>query len=141
MSTRERICAIEIEDEGMLHDAADGRGGARSRECRWPPLPKPDTQMLAIAEKIVDQQAASSNPSDFVDRYERAARPDRGQEEGHVISPRSPQRRHQGGRPDGGGWATASRWRRQRERAERFVASPRAAGYETKKTPSRRSAA
>jgi hypothetical protein len=38
------------------------------------PLPKPDPQMLAIAEKIVDQQAGEFDPSEFVDRYEGALR-------------------------------------------------------------------
>lgn len=38
---RERICAIEIEESGLLMTT----------------LPMPDPQMLAIAEKIVDQQA------------------------------------------------------------------------------------
>jgi DNA end-binding protein Ku len=38
------------------------------------PLPKPDPQMLAIAEKIVDQQAGKFDPAEFVDRYEDALR-------------------------------------------------------------------
>jgi len=36
------------------------------------PLPKADPQMLAIAEKIVDQKAADFDPTEFVDRYEDA---------------------------------------------------------------------
>ena len=39
-----------------------------------PPLPKPDPQMLAIAEKIVEQQAGEFDPAEFVDRYEDALR-------------------------------------------------------------------
>ena len=37
MSTRERVCAIEIEEGGLvLDDAAHGRGGSRSRRHRQP---------------------------------------------------------------------------------------------------------
>jgi DNA end-binding protein Ku len=34
------------------------------------PLPRPEPQMLAIAEKIVEQKAGDFDPSEFVDRYE-----------------------------------------------------------------------
>jgi DNA end-binding protein Ku len=75
MSTRERICAIEIEENGMLmttlRTAEEVRDVARMPEV---PLPKPDAQMLAIAEKIVDQQAGEFDPAEFVDRYEDALR-------------------------------------------------------------------
>src|SRR5262249_41150095 len=39
-----------------------------------PSLPKPDAQMLQIAEKIVDQQSGDFDPSEFNDRYEDAIR-------------------------------------------------------------------
>jgi DNA end-binding protein Ku len=75
MSTRERICAIEIEENGMLmttlRTAEEVRDVAQMPDV---PLPKPDPQMLAIAEKIVDQQAGEFDPSEFVDRYEGALR-------------------------------------------------------------------
>ena len=71
MSTRERICAIEIEESGMLmttlRTAEEVRDVAQMPDV---PLPKPDPQMLAIAEKIVDQQAGEFDPSEFVGRYE-----------------------------------------------------------------------
>jgi len=58
MSTRERICAIEIEESGLLmttlRTAEEVRDVAQMPDV---PLPMPDPQMLAIAEKIVDQQA------------------------------------------------------------------------------------
>ena len=73
-------------------------------EIGRPDLPKPDPQMLQIAEKIVEQQSGEFDPSEFVDRYEdalralieekrRASRSSRGQ---------AGQRRHQGRRPHGG---------------------------------------
>jgi DNA end-binding protein Ku len=75
MSTRERICAIEIEASGLLmttlRTAEEVRDVAQMPDV---PLPKPDPQMLAIAEKIVDQQAGEFDPSEFVDRYEGALR-------------------------------------------------------------------
>ena len=55
MSTRERVCAIEI---------------------GHPDLPRPDAQMLEIAEKIVAQQSGEFDPSDFIDRYGDALRAD-----------------------------------------------------------------
>ena len=50
------------------------------------PRPKPDAQMLAIAEKIVEQQAGDFDPAEFVDRYEDALR-DMIEEKkkGHVV--------------------------------------------------------
>lgn len=75
MSTRERICAIEIEEGGLvlttLRTAEEVRDMA---ELPTQDLPKPDPQMLAIAEKIVDQQSGDFDPSEFTDRYEDALR-------------------------------------------------------------------
>jgi DNA end-binding protein Ku len=75
MSPRERICAVEIEEGGLLmttlRTAEEVRDMAQMPEV---PLPKPDPQMLAIAEKIVDQQAGEFDPAEFVDRYEGALR-------------------------------------------------------------------
>ena len=46
----------------------------RTTEVAAPPLPKADPQMLAIAEKIVEQQVGKFEPAEFVDRYEDALR-------------------------------------------------------------------
>ena len=37
-------------------------------------LPKPDARMLQIAEKIIEQQEAKFDPTEFKDRYEDALR-------------------------------------------------------------------
>ncbi len=37
-------------------------------------LPKPDARMLDIAEKIIEQQEADFDPTEFKDRYEDALR-------------------------------------------------------------------
>ena len=75
MSTRERICAIEIEKGGLLmttlRTAEEVRDVAQMPDV---PLPKPEPQMLAIAKKIIDQQAGEFDPAEFVDRYEDALR-------------------------------------------------------------------
>jgi DNA end-binding protein Ku len=75
MNTRERICAIEIEEEGLLmttlHTAEEVR---KADEVARPQLPKPDKQMLAIAEKIIEQQSGDFDPAEFTDRYEEALR-------------------------------------------------------------------
>jgi DNA end-binding protein Ku len=75
MSTRERICAIEIEESGLLMTTLRTAEEVRDvTEMPTAPLPKPDPQMLALAEKIVEQQAGTFDPADFVDRYEDALR-------------------------------------------------------------------
>ncbi len=75
MSTRERVCAIEIEEDGLvlitLRTAAEVR---QLDEIGHPELPRPNAQMLEIAEKTVAQQSGDFNPADFTDRYEDALR-------------------------------------------------------------------
>ena len=75
MSTRERICAIEIEEGGLVLTTLRTAEEVRALdEVALPDLPKPDPKMLQIAEKIVDQQSGDFDPSEFRDRYEDALR-------------------------------------------------------------------
>jgi DNA end-binding protein Ku len=75
MSTRERVCAIEIEEEGLVLTTLRTAEEVRSLdEIGHPDLPKPDARMLDIAEKIVAQQSGDFDPSEFTDRYEDALR-------------------------------------------------------------------
>lgn len=75
LHTRERVCALEPRDSGILlttlrsHDEIRDSGEVFDRN-----LPKPDARMLDIAEKIIDQQAAKFDPTRFKDRYEDALR-------------------------------------------------------------------
>ncbi len=75
MHQRERICALEPRDRGILlttlrtHDEIRTTSQVFDRG-----LPKPDTRMLQIAEKIIEQQDAKFDPSRFKDRYEDALR-------------------------------------------------------------------
>lgn len=75
MHQRERICALEPRDKGILlttlrsHDEIRATSQVFDRN-----LPKPDGRMLQIAEKIIEQQDAKFDPSRFTDRYEDALR-------------------------------------------------------------------
>jgi DNA end-binding protein Ku len=76
LNMRERICALEPRDNRILlttlrtHEdivtASDVGGIAK--------LPRPDRRMLDIAEKIIEQQEGTFDPSTFKDRYEDAVR-------------------------------------------------------------------
>jgi len=75
MSTRERICAIEVEDQGMLLTTLRTAEEVRDvSEFTSPELPRPDPRMLDIAGKIIEQQAGDFDPAEFRDRYEDALR-------------------------------------------------------------------
>jgi DNA end-binding protein Ku len=72
---REHVCALEPRDSGILlttlrtHDEIRDSGEVFDRN-----LPKPDSRMLEIAEKIIEQQEAAFDPTRFKDRYEDALR-------------------------------------------------------------------
>lgn len=75
MHQRERICALEPREGGILlttlrtHDEIRSTAEVFDRH-----LPKPDSRMLEVAEKIIAQQEAEFDPSEFKDRYEDALR-------------------------------------------------------------------
>jgi len=75
MHQRERICALEPRDGGILLTTLRSHDEIRSSaEIFDRNLPKPDSRMLEIAEKIVEQLEAEFDPSEFKDRYEDALR-------------------------------------------------------------------
>ena len=75
MNTRERICAIEIEEDGFVLTTLRTAEEVRTLgEIGHPDLPKPNPQMLQIAEKIIEQQSGDFDPAEFNDRYEDALR-------------------------------------------------------------------
>ena len=75
MTTRERVCAIEIEEDGLVLTTLRTAEEVRTLdEIGHPDLPKPNAQMLDIAEKIVAQQSGDFDPAEFTDRYEDALR-------------------------------------------------------------------
>jgi DNA end-binding protein Ku len=62
MGTRERICAIEIEDGGLVLTTLRTADEVRSLD------------KVGSAEKIVEQQSGKFDPAEFHDRYEDALR-------------------------------------------------------------------
>ncbi|MEO7134823.1 MAG: Ku protein [Vicinamibacterales bacterium] len=75
LSTRERVCALEVQEEGLILTTLRLAGEVRDHgEIGHPELPKPDPRMLEIAEKIIEQQTGKFDPSHFTDRYEIALR-------------------------------------------------------------------
>ncbi len=75
MSTRERICGIEVEEDALLPTTLRTAEEVRAIGDLGPSeLPKPDPRMLDIAGKIIEQQAGEFDPSEFKDRYEDALR-------------------------------------------------------------------
>jgi DNA end-binding protein Ku len=72
---REYICALEPRDGGILLTTLRSRDEIRISAAIFDRhLPKPDARMLEIAEKIIEQQQADFDPSEFKDRYEDALR-------------------------------------------------------------------
>jgi DNA end-binding protein Ku len=72
---RERVCALEPRDGGMLLTTLRSHDEIRSADEVFDRnLPKPDPRMLQIAEKIIEQQEAKFDPTEFKDRYEDALR-------------------------------------------------------------------
>jgi DNA end-binding protein Ku len=75
MHQRERLCALEPRDSGILLTTLRSYDEIRDAAAVFGQhLPKPDRQMLEIAEKIVEQQKARFDPKKFEDRYEDALR-------------------------------------------------------------------
>ena len=75
LHTRERVCALEPRDTGILLTTLRSHDEIRSTaEIFDKPLPKPERGMLDIAEKIIAQQEGKFDPSHFKDRYEDALR-------------------------------------------------------------------
>src|SRR5712671_441488 len=72
---RERVCALEPRDGGILLTTLRSHDEIRSADEVFDRnLPKPDPRMLQIAEKIIEQQEAKFDPTEFKDRYEDALR-------------------------------------------------------------------
>ena len=75
LHNRERVCALEPRDTGILLTTLRSHDEIRSSsEIFDRNLPKPERGMLDIAEKIIEQQEAKFDPTEFKDRYEDALR-------------------------------------------------------------------
>ena len=76
LSTRERLLALEPQGRGIVAWSLRTKGEVRNAADYFRDIPdeKPDKNMLAIAEKIIEQQEGAFDPSTFNDRYEDALR-------------------------------------------------------------------
>jgi DNA end-binding protein Ku len=76
MHTRERLLALEPRDTGMVAWSLRSKEEVRDAGGFFGDIPekKPDAQMIAIAEKIIEQLEGPFDPSQFNDRYEDALR-------------------------------------------------------------------
>ncbi len=74
MSTRERILALEPRGRGILAYTIRSDAEVRKPDEIFDAISdaKADPGMIAIAEKIIEQQEGPFDPSQFVDRYEAA---------------------------------------------------------------------
>ncbi len=74
MATRERILAMEPRDKGILAYTIRSDDEVRKPEEIFGAISdsRPDPAMIAIAERIIEQQEGPFDPSQFVDRYEEA---------------------------------------------------------------------
>jgi DNA end-binding protein Ku len=74
MATRERILALEPRGKGILAYTIRSDAEVRKPDEIFAGIStaKPDAAMIAIAEKIIEQQEGPFDPSKFVDRYEAA---------------------------------------------------------------------
>jgi len=74
LATRERILALEPRGKGILAYTIRSDAEVRKPDEIFDTIAdvKPDPEMIAIAEKIIDQREGPFDPSRFVDRYEEA---------------------------------------------------------------------
>jgi DNA end-binding protein Ku len=74
MHQRERLIAMEPRDKGLLAYTLRTFDEVKKPEDVFDDIPdvKPDANMVAIAEKIIDQQEGPFDPTQFKDHYEQA---------------------------------------------------------------------
>src|SRR6201996_7767046 len=94
IGTRERILAIEPRGKGMLAYTIRTDAEVRKPDEIFGDISdaKSDPAMIAIAEKIIEQQEGPFDPTQFVDRYEQAlkaliAEKQKGHKPAHVAEP------------------------------------------------------
>jgi DNA end-binding protein Ku len=74
LATRERILALEPYDRGILASTLRSDAEVRHPDEIFGAVSdqSPDPAMIAIAERIIEQQEGPFDPREFVDRYEEA---------------------------------------------------------------------
>ena len=95
MSTRERLVALEPRDKGIVATTLRSHDEVRKMKEFFGDIPnvKPDAEMIAIAERIIQQKEADFDPSEFNDRYEDALREliERKQQGHRITRPAEPE--------------------------------------------------
>ena len=96
MHQRERLLALEPRDKGLLAYTLRSRDEVREPKSYFDEIPehKADPNMVAIAEKIIEQQSGPFDPSEFKDRYEDALRAlieEKKKGKGRVVSVEEPE--------------------------------------------------
>jgi DNA end-binding protein Ku len=76
MSQRERLVALEPRDNGIIATMLRTKDEVRAASQFFDDIPnaKADPDMVAIAEKIINQKEQDFDPEEFEDRYEDALR-------------------------------------------------------------------
>jgi DNA end-binding protein Ku len=76
MHQRERMLALEPRDKGLLAYTLRSHDEVRNPATYFDDIPdhKADPQMVAIAQKIIEQQSGPFEPEEFKDHYEDALR-------------------------------------------------------------------
>jgi DNA end-binding protein Ku len=98
LHTRERLLALEPRDNGIVAYSLRTHDEVRDPAGYFAEIPtvKVDKNMLAIAEKIIEQQAGDFDPATFVDHYEEAlkamiAQKEQGQKPTRAETPKDTQ--------------------------------------------------
>ena len=89
MSSRERIVALEPRGKGILAYTLRTDAEVRKEDEIFGAISDkaPDPQMIAIAQKIIEQQEGPFDPSQFVDRYEEALKDlIKAKQKGHKVA-------------------------------------------------------
>lgn len=89
MSTRERLLALEPRGKGILAYTLRTDAEVRKEEEVFGSISDKaaDPQMIAIAQKIIEQQEGPFDPSQFVDRYEEALKDlIKAKQKGHKVA-------------------------------------------------------
>jgi len=89
MSTRERLLALEPRGKGILAYTLRSDAEVRKEDEVFGSISDKaaDPQMIAIAQKIIEQQEGPFDPSQFIDRYEEALKDlIKAKQKGHKIA-------------------------------------------------------
>ncbi|MBP7000963.1 Ku protein [Amaricoccus sp.] len=74
LSSRERVVTIGPRGKGMFVSVLRNPGEVRGTAAYFDSIPdeKPDPEMLALAEKLIEQKETRFDPAAYEDRYEKA---------------------------------------------------------------------